>query len=351
MSFSFAALLEQNPSLASLFVWATNHLEVPEGDIAFHVGCGDNVMDDFVNIDFLPINERVQKFNLLNPWGAELENRVLMAFSEDVMEHFFYNEQMYILCQMNIALKQDAVYRILMPSVEKLNHYYNVFDPKIHTKDWLSSSSGFITGADVLNFGLRMSGHRWLHDNKSMQVLGARCGYEVVATTCDESTNPKLSRRNLRNETNSFSFANDMIKRRALKHAVIPPTQVVNATQVEKIGPDSAMFRADNADPQVYYYLPQALETRQIALMVFRFANLTEFDEHSFAKVYFKMDEACSLYFDLSLRSNHHLSMFSNAEISRVIQPEAALEFVRLDPAEHSDQFFILGPCEVFYFE
>src|SRR5207248_8288077 len=73
------------------------------------------------------------------------------------------------------------------------------------------------TGADALNMGLRFSGHRWLHSPQSLARMAQICGFEVLPTTCAVSTVEKFNGINLRDETNSLSFANRSEERRVGK--------------------------------------------------------------------------------------------------------------------------------------
>ena len=53
------------------------------------------------------------------PGPEALVGRAAGVFSEDVLEHFFRNEQVYILCNINRVLAADGVARTLMPSLSK----------------------------------------------------------------------------------------------------------------------------------------------------------------------------------------------------------------------------------------
>lgn len=57
---------------------------------------------------------------MLHLWPEDLKARAAGAFSEDVMEHFFFSEQLYILCQVNWVLKAGGTYRVSMPDLDKL---------------------------------------------------------------------------------------------------------------------------------------------------------------------------------------------------------------------------------------
>ena len=82
--------------------------------------------------------------------------------------------------------------------------------------EFLHQTFGVETGADALNIGLRFSGHRWLHSPESLGCIASMCGFDVVPTTCAESTVAKFNGINLRDEVSSLSFANDLYKTRSV---------------------------------------------------------------------------------------------------------------------------------------
>jgi len=116
-----------NDVIANLFIWKENPWPVSDSKKNLHIGCGERLLDTFVNVDFLPSNPNVLEWDLLDIWPTTLNNRLKLAFSEDVLEHFFYNEQSYILCAMNVALERGGVFRVLMPSLDKLLGNYSTF--------------------------------------------------------------------------------------------------------------------------------------------------------------------------------------------------------------------------------
>ncbi len=346
--FSINALHRVNPRLAEQFIWNVN-VWVKTNLPHLHIGCGERVLNGFTNVDFIPINPSVVKWNLLDSWPDTLRGWLFTAFCEDVLEHFYFNEQVYILCAMNVALRSDGVFRILMPDLHQLAEYYRNFDPTRNSRDWLLSSSGLRTAGDAFNLGMRMGGHRWLHDTTTLQEMASSCGFETVITPCAQSTVPNLSNINLRSETTAMSFAADLVKRVALSKWVVSPARVINAVQLEQVANDATLHKATNDDPQIEYLFPGALAAHTIVCMFFRFANLSQFNEHNCAKVYFKSDEAHARYFDSSLRSTFFSNIMSYTDLSISVSHDDILASVRLDPGEVQGDYFVVGPLEIFY--
>ncbi len=250
--FSLRRLAEENPSLASQFLWYDNPTLAGSDELWLHLGCGVRVFEGFVNLDIAPQDPCVVKWNFLDFWPDELKDEVEGLFSEDCLEHFYYAEQIYILCNVNRVLKQNSVARILMPSLSKLVDSYLNFNPT-PGESFLHPKYGTGTGGDNLNYGLRFTGHRWLHDLRSLTHMAALCGFDLTATDCASSTVAKLNGLNLRDESNSASFANDLRKTSDISRLLVSPVRVKGATKVEDLTADAALFVATSERPIVEY--------------------------------------------------------------------------------------------------
>lgn len=348
--FSLTRLQRVNPALAQVFMWEENPWlteDTVSQPINLQIGCGERVLDEFVNVDFIPCDPRVLKWNLLDLWSTKLVNRVNIAFSEDVLEHFFYPEQLYILCSMNRVLQDKGVFRVLMPDLERLIGCSLNFSAQ-NNDDWFVKM-GIETGMDALNFGMRMSGHSWLHNQHSLTQMAHLCGFEAISTSCYHSTVQQMNGLNLRNEDNSLSFANDLVKTRTMQSWLVSPTSVKNATLVEKVASDCALYRAKTSDPQIEYQLPTALNCHQVVLLNFRSANLSEFNEHNFAKVYLKPKEEYTISLDSSLGSTASSNLFSANQIRLKTEANDSIRTLRFDPSETKGALFTVGPLEVFF--
>ena len=194
--FSLTALEKENPGLANQFLWGYNPMLTERGELWLHLGCGVRVFEGFVNLDIAPQDLRVIKWNISDLWPEELEGKIEGCFSEDCLEHFFYAEQVYILCNINRALKLGCTARILMPSLARLIESYSALDHA--ERDFLHPTYGVGTGADIFNYGVRFTGHRWLHDTHSLRHMAALCGFDATPTGCATSSVAKFNELNLR---------------------------------------------------------------------------------------------------------------------------------------------------------
>lgn len=342
--------MAEEPGLAAAFCWRTNRLPERLPDpLWLHVGCGENVIDGFLNLDFLPHDARVAQWDLLDPWPEAWDVAAKGAHSEDALEHFFLAEQLYILCEMNRALAPGAAFRVLMPSYARLLEYCRGFAPR--AGEFLYSTFAVETEADAVNAGMRFSGHRWLHDDASLAHLARLAGFEAVKTSCAESTVPFLSGRNLREETGSAAFAHDLVRRRALRRLVIPPTDLRGLEVLESPGEGLLFAEVREAGARVAYRLPEVLDVAALACVNARGANLSSFREHSLKRLLFIGEAGEGAWaLDETLKSKACMNLAMPAAIALACQGKTTrLREVALEPGRAHDRVTV-GPLEVFYF-
>ena len=346
--FSLARLEAEEPQLARAFLWKSNRLPAGLPDpLWLHLGAGENVLDGFVNLDFLPHDERVTEWDLLDPWPAPWPLPASGAFSEDTLEHFFLAEQLHILCEMNCALAPGAVFRVLMPSYARLLEYCRGFAPR--PGEFLHATFGVETEADAVNAGMRFSGHRWLHDDASLAHLAGLAGFAAVKTSCAQSTVANLSGRNLRAEEGTAAFAHDLVKRRPLLRHCLAPARC-DGIDVRETLPEAIAF-GELRDPhaQVVYQLPHALRVADIACVNARGANLSAFREHSLKRLVFRgaWGEG-SWMLDETLKSKPCMNLAMPAGIALACgASDRIVSEIALVPGKPGDHVTV-GPLEIF---
>ena len=346
-AFSLQRIARENPSLADWFGWSTNPMPPLPSPLFLHFGCGHRVLDGFVNLDLIPRGEPVRPWNLLDLWPDELEGRAAGVFCEDVLEHFFLAEQAYILCNMNRVLGRGNVARVLMPSLSKLLDYSASYRPDAN--EFLHQTYGVETGADALNVGLRFSGHRWLHDQESFATLAQTCGFEAVPTPCATSTVDALSGVNLRSETDSLSFANDLRKERAVERILLSPQAVRGAEAVE-IAPNGVrLFVATDARPTVEYVCAAPIDAAAVSCINIRSSNLSSFHEHNLKSLTIDGRERDPpWHFDETLKSRPCMNLVPRYQLPLVAGDAATITRLAFSPAASAGEYFTLGEAEVF---
>jgi predicted SAM-dependent methyltransferase len=345
--FSLRRLAEENPALAEQFLWGTNPLPDAASPMWLHVGCGERILDGFVNVDFIPHDARVTAWNLLDVWPDALAGRVAGMFSEDVLEHFFLGEQAYILCNANRALADGGVARTLMPSLARLVDYRASW--RLAPDELLHSAFGVHTGGDALNIGMRFSGHRWLHDEGSLAHLAAACGFEVVPTACATSTVPKFDGLNLRDEAGSLSFANDLVKVARVRRVALAPASMQGAERVEDAGDGIGLYVATSPRPVVLYRAPEAIDAATVACVNFRSANCSSFHEHNLKSlVVDEINLARPWWFDETMKSRPCMNVVTRDELRVAIGDAPSFATLRFSPAATAGEYFTLGEAEIF---
>jgi predicted SAM-dependent methyltransferase len=319
-----------------------------EGELWLHLGCGERVLDGFVNVDFIPHDRRVMSWDLLDLWPEALTGTVEGIFSEDVLEHFFHAEQTYILCNANRALRPNAIFRILMPNLGRLVEYAKNYNP---APDEFLRSFGAETGADALNMGLRFSGHRWLHDSTSLARLAELCGFGTESTPCATSSVQKFRDINLRDETNSLSFATDLRKLRTLDRVLLMPESVRGARVVEDVGNDTTLFVATSERPVVSYSAGSPIDCGAVACINIRSSNISSFHEHSLKTLILdEVNREKPWYFDETMKSRPCMNLITRSQLNAILGEADAFSRLRFSPAAHSGSYFTLGCAEIFLF-
>lgn len=344
---SLRRLAHDNPPLAAQFLWGTNAAPLTAPPLYVHLGCGERVLDGFVNLDFIPHDGRVFAWNLLDVWPEAWSGAVEGVFSEDVLEHFFFAEQVYILCNSNRVLQPGKVARVLMPSLPRLVEYSTDYVPS--PDELLHQAFGVETGADALNMGLRFSGHRWLHSEESLRRMAAMCGFDLVPTTCAKSTVDKFNGINLRSEADSLSFAGDLVKTRPVARMSVAPTAVTGAALVEDVTADARLYVATADRPQVEYALPGRVRVEDVACLNLRSANLSSFFEHNLKWLVLDGQRRDNpWHFDETMKSRPCMNLVTHNQLRLVAPGAASFQQLAFSPAAKAGEYFTLGPAEAF---
>ena len=349
--FSLTSVARSNPGLASHYLWSTNAVPpVAAQPLYLHLGCGEQVLEGFVNLDFIPHDGRVFAWNLLDLWPEDWVDVAQGVFAEDTLEHFFHGEQAYILCNANRVLAPGGVARMLMPSFDRLVEYGASYKPA--ADELLHQHFGVETGADAVNMGLRFSGHRWLHSAESLGRIAAMCGFELLPTACADSTVDKFKGINLRDEANSLSFANDLRKTGAIVRTLLEPQSVAGASLVEDVGEGIRLFVATDGRPRVEYAMPAAISCQSVACLNIRSSNLSSFREHNLKSLV--IDDARRdnpWHFDETLKSRPCMNLVTQNQLRLVVGDAAEMSRLSFSPAAGVGEYFTVGCAEVFALE
>jgi hypothetical protein len=346
--FSLREIAESNPGLFDLFTWGTNSAPAASSPMLLHVGCGERVLEGFVNLDFIPHDGRVHAWNLLDLWPQSWVDVADGLFSEDTLEHFFHAEQVYILCNANRALRPGAVARTLMPSLPRLVEYGGeAYAPR--DDELMHQYFGVDTGTDALNMGMRFSGHRWLHGAQSFARMAAMCGFEMTPTTCAVSILEQFNGINLRSEADSLSFANDLRKVRPIVRTIAQPAAVQGARLVEESAAGIRLYVATAARPAVTYSLANPVRADDFACLNIRSSNLTSFREHNLKwLVLDDLKRDNPWHFDETLKSRPCMNIVTRNQLRLLAGEAATFAAMTFSPAAAAGEYFTVGCAEIY---
>jgi hypothetical protein len=347
-TFSLRSLARSNPPLAGYFTWDTNPLPSLPPPFFVQLGCGDRVLDGFLNLDFLPHDERVHPWNLLDLWPESWARVADGVFSEDVLEHFFHGEQAYILCNVNRALRDGAVARTLMPSLSRLVDYGAAWSPS--SRDVMYTAFGVDTGGDALNMGMRFGGHRWLHTQQSLARLAQMCGFEAEPTTCAASSVERFAGINLRTENDSLSFANDLRKTRDVERIILAPDAIEGARHIEEVTDGMHLFASTVDRPAVRYALPREIDATMFACLNVRSTNLSSFLEHNQKSLALNEERRDDpWHFDETQKSRPCMNVVTRNQLRAIAKEADAISSFTFSPAARAGEHFVIGCAEVFH--
>lgn len=348
-SFSVKGLLKSNGSFLDGYVWKKNQLPgLLTNEIWMQLGCGERIFDDFMNVDFIPGNSKVVCWDFLDLWPGELDDQVMGVFSEDMMEHFYYPEQLYILCCVNRVLKKNAVFRVLMPNLDHLVGGLGTFVLK--KEDYFFQVAGAITGADAFNTGMRFSGHRWLHNSGSFKNMAGFSGFEAVDTDCTSSTEEKFNHLNLRDESNSLSFAVDLKKSGTISRIEAEHSEIVNAEFIEVIDPLQSLYISTKQQAMITYEFSFPVKVRDLILINIRSSNFSNKREHSLKYMYFiTKDKTVKWKLDETLKSAPFMNCVVFSQLSCILDESDEIQGIEFLPAAGDQEYFSVGICELFY--
>ena len=151
-----------------------NHIQSKE---YLNIGCGPNVMDSFVNLDYmwLPGVDLVWDITKGIPFQ---NNRFLGIYSEHCLEHLSYHQTKFVLAEIFRLLKSSGLVRLVVPDAslyigiyhqqkngEKVSFPYGQTAHDIDDKH--------ITSMMVVNSIFRVHGHlyAYAYDYETLKVL------------------------------------------------------------------------------------------------------------------------------------------------------------------------------------
>lgn len=170
-----------------------------------HIGCGDHLLDGWLNTDLRPRLPGVLPLDASRPLPFPDESFDYI-FSEHVIEHMPYPKGCELLAECRRVLRRGGTMRLATPDFAFLAELYNPQKTALQQArlDWSTqrhlSWAPCVEDIYVINNSVRDRGHQFIYDDKAMRRALATAGFSnIVRCPLMESRVDAL--RRLENET------------------------------------------------------------------------------------------------------------------------------------------------------
>ena len=182
--------------------------------------------------------------------------------------------------------------------------------------------------------------------------MAKTCGFDVEATACATSTIARFNGINLRDESNSLSFASDLRKVRSVRRTLLAPQSVSGARSVEEAADGVHLYVATSARPTVTFWIAEPVDLRALACINIRSSNLSSFAEHNLKSIVVdEVNHDKPWYFDETLKSRPCMNLVTQSEMQLILGEARTFSTLRFSPAARVGEYFTLGSAEIFALE
>jgi predicted O-linked N-acetylglucosamine transferase (SPINDLY family)/predicted SAM-dependent methyltransferase/glycosyltransferase involved in cell wall biosynthesis/predicted O-methyltransferase YrrM len=145
-----------------------------------HIGCGDNIFEDWINIDIEATHPSVDLIHDIRHQLPFDDGSCKFIYNEHVLEHLTVEEGLFFLKECHRVLQAGGVLRIAMPDLERCVEKYSSENWK--DQDWLSwPEYQFIqTRAEMINIAFRWWDHKWLYDREELNRRLSEAGFAIA---------------------------------------------------------------------------------------------------------------------------------------------------------------------------
>ena len=171
-----------------------------------HVGCGENVLEGWLNCDLNPKKSSVLRFDATKRYPFD-DGQFDYVFSEHFIEHIDYRQGLKMLSECCRVLKRGGKTRITTPNIVFLVDLYrkDKTEQQLRYIEWATKNFiGYAPAArDVYvinNFFFCDWGHRFIYDLQSLTELMQRAGF-VNIRSFDLGVSDDRELRDLENES------------------------------------------------------------------------------------------------------------------------------------------------------
>ena len=169
-----------------------------------HIGCGNHIIDGWLNSDLFSGSKHVVRFNATKTYPFDDET-FDYVFSEHLIEHFSYAQGQHMLEECFRVLKDGGKIRIATPDLSFLISLYQSEKSELQKKyiRWITEtfidSAPYCEDTFVINNVVRDWGHTFIYDEKVLRFSLEKAGFKEI-TKCDLNESEDEILRNLENE-------------------------------------------------------------------------------------------------------------------------------------------------------
>jgi predicted SAM-dependent methyltransferase len=168
-----------------------------------HIGCGENILDDWLNSDYLPESNRVLQLDATKTYPFE-NDTFDYIFSEHMIEHVHYLQGLRMISECFRVLKPKGKLRISTPDLSFLINLYSSDKSELqiqfvkHSTDKWIKYAPYYEDTFVINNYMRDWGHKFIYDEKVLGDLLKKEGFiNIIPFNVCESQDAAL--QNLEN--------------------------------------------------------------------------------------------------------------------------------------------------------
>lgn len=151
--------------------------------IGLNIGCGNNCIDGWLNTDLYTRRGGVVYMDATQKLPFN-DNSFKYVFCEHMFEHLTVIEGLELLKEVHRILQPNGIFRIALPTKEKLDAIYN---DEVNNKEyldfhfsWFDKESPIKNACIMLNNFYRMWGHKTIYDKQTLNELFTLGGFNKI---------------------------------------------------------------------------------------------------------------------------------------------------------------------------
>jgi len=169
-----------------------------------HIGCGKNILPNWLNMDYLPLSRAALYLDARRPFFFKGDTFDYI-FSEHMIEHISYDDGLKMLVECRRVLKPLGKLRISTPDLTFMIGLCRSEKSALEREYIKWASDVFCNGCPgvnevfVINYFMRNWGHTFIYDENTLRNAMTTAGFTNIVK-CDLQESEDAALRNLENE-------------------------------------------------------------------------------------------------------------------------------------------------------